>query len=396
MIERRVGVGEMRYKFVIFFFLCIFMSKSELAMAQLQAFDVNASQAILLEANTGQVLFEKNIHDRVEPASLVKLMSMILYMEALERGEASLDDLVVASQAAAAKGGSQIWLEPGETMSVETLLKTITVVSANDSTVALAEYIAGTEDNFVRLMNNRAQEFELENTNFLNSTGLPTDRGEQYISAYDAAFLARELLQYPLIIELSSIWVDYIRDGRSMLKNTNDLINRYPGADGIKTGWTSTSGFHLVGTVEREGFRLIAGVLGSETNQERVEEVSRLLDYGFRAFQNEILARQGEVVAVVSLPRGVQQEVDVLAKEDLSVVIHRGMRDLITKEIVEKEVSAPIKRGDELAELVVYQEGEEMGRIPLLAAEDVNRASLWTRFIRWIQGLITSLLQQER
>lgn len=386
----------MRYKFVIFFFLCIFMSKSELAMAQLQAFDVNASQAILLEANTGQVLFEKNIHDRVEPASLVKLMSMILYMEALERGEASLDDLVVASQAAAAKGGSQIWLEPGETMSVETLLKTITVVSANDSTVALAEYIAGTEDNFVRLMNNRAQEFELENTNFLNSTGLPTDRGEQYISAYDAAFLARELLQYPLIIELSSIWVDYIRDGRSMLKNTNDLINRYPGADGIKTGWTSTSGFHLVGTVEREGFRLIAGVLGSETNQERVEEVSRLLDYGFRAFQNEILARQGEVVAVVSLPRGVQQEVDVLAKEDLSVVIHRGMRDLITKEIVEKEVSAPIKRGDELAELVVYQEGEEMGRIPLLAAEDVNRASLWTRFIRWIQGLITSLLQQER
>lgn len=386
----------MPYKTVLFLLLCFCIIKPGVVQAQAWAFDVNASQAILMEAATGQVLFEKNMHQPVEPASLVKLMSMILIMEALERGEASLDDQVVTSQAAASKGGSQIWLEPGETMSVATLLKTITVVSANDSTVALGEYIAGTEDNFVRLMNSRAQEFGLENTNFSNSTGLPTDRGEQYISAYDAALLARELVQYPLILELSSIWVDYIRDGRSMLKNTNDLINHYSGADGIKTGWTSTSGFHLIGTVERDGFRLIGGVLGSGSNQERVEEVSRLLDYGFRAFQYETLARKGDVVATVHLPQGVTQEVEVLASDELSVVIHRGMRDLITKEIVEIKSSAPVEKGEELAELVVYQEGEEIGRISLQAAEDVKRANLWVRFIRWIRNLITGLLQQER
>lgn len=386
---------ENKYRRFVVFFLLILLFKPGVSMAQLRAFDVNASQAILMEANTGQILFEKNIHEQVEPASLVKLMSMILIMEAIEKGEANLDDKVVTSQAASSKGGSQIWLEPGEIMDVKTLLKTITVVSANDSTVALGEYIAGTEANFVRIMNNRAQEMGLENTYFINSTGLPTDMGDQYISAYDAAVMARELLQYPIILDLSSIWLDYIRDGRSMLRNTNSLINHYPGADGIKTGWTSTSGYHLVGTVEREGFRLIAGVLGAESDQERIEEVSRLLDYGFRVYQLETVAVEGEVVTTIPLPKGVEEEVEVVVGRELSVVIHRGMRDLITKEIIEKDNVAPVEKGEELAEMIFYQEGEYIGRIPLLAAEEVPRASLWTRLIRWFRNLITSLLQRE-
>lgn len=385
----------MRWRFFLLISLLLLLFFQRASFAQTRDFDVNASQAILIEANTGQILFEKNIHEQVEPASLVKLMSMILIMESIEKGEASLDDVVVASHVAASKGGSQIWLEPGESMDVKTLLKTITVVSANDSTVALGEYIAGTEENFVRLMNNKAQEMGLKNTFFSNSTGLPPDFGEHYISVYDAVIMAKELLQYPLILELSSIWLDYIRDGKSMLRNTNRLINHYPGADGIKTGWTSTSGYHLIGTVERDGFRLLAGVLGAESDQHRLEEVSRLLDYGFRVYQLERLAEEGEVVAKISLPQGAQEEIEVSAGEELAVVIHRGMRDLITKEIQEKGIGAPVKAGEEVAEMVVFQEGEEIGRIPLLSTEDVSRANLWTRFIRWVRRIITNLLRQE-
>lgn len=386
----------MRWQNNTLLFLVLVIFILGIGMAKAQDFDVNASNAILLEANTGQILFEKNIHEQMEPASLVKLMSMILIMEAIEKGEASLDDVVVTSVTAASKGGSQIWLEPGEAMDVKTLLKTITVVSANDSTVALGEYIAGTEENFVRLMNNRAQEMGLENTYFSNSTGLPPDWGEQYISIYDAAMMARELIEYPLILDLSSIWLDYIRDGNSMLRNTNRLIQQYPGADGIKTGWTSTSGYHLIGTVERDGFRLIAGVLGTETDQARIEQVSRLLDYGFRVYQLEKVAVEGEVVATISLPQGVLEEIDIKAGRDLDIVIHRGMRDLITTEIQEKGISAPVKAGEELAEMIVFQEGREIGRTPLLATEDVNKANIWIRFIRWFRSLITNLLQQER
>ncbi len=364
-----------------------------LMIAGAQDFDVNASQAIIMEASTGQVLYAKNIDDRVEPASLVKLMSMLLIMEAIEGGEIELDDVVMTSENAASKGGSQIWLEPGERMTVETLLKTVAVVSANDSTVALAEYIAGTEDNFVRLMNERAEELGLENTQFANSTGLPTDRGEQYISLRDAAEIGRLLVEYQLVLDLSSIWIEYIREGASMLRNTNDLIHHYPGADGLKTGWTSTSGYHLLGTVDRDGFRLLSGVLGTDSNQIRMEEVIKLLNYGFRAFEFAQLVEEGENMGEIELPLGIEEEVEVISSKSLEVVIQRGRRGEISQSIESHDISAPVEKGQELGELVFMQEERELGRVPLLAAEDVRRAGLWTRFMRWLRGLMLSLFR---
>ena len=247
--------------------------------AVLDADDVSAPYAILVEPTTGTVIFEKNADERVAPASVTKIMSLLLIMEALERGEIQLDDQVACSEHASSMGGSQIWLEVGEVMSVDDLLKAVAVGSANDATVALAEFLAGSEDAFVRMMNERAAELGMTNTNYMNASGL--DEDDHYTSARDTTIVAAELIKHPLIINYSTIWMDTLRDGETELVNTNRLVRFYQGITGLKTGTTDHAGCCLTATAERDGLALIASVFGSTTSSERFSAARTLLDFGY-------------------------------------------------------------------------------------------------------------------
>lgn len=371
----------------IIFTLYLFAPSAQAADApSSDAISISSPSAILMEKTTGEIIYEKNAYERRAPASVTKVMTMLLAAEAVDAGTVSLDDTVTASAAAASMGGSQIWLEEGETMSFGEMLKCVTVVSANDCCVAIAEHLAGSEDAFVAKMNARAAELGLKDTNFLCCSGL-SDSDEHYSCAYDLAVICRELLKHEFIKDYTTIWMDSIRGGEFGLSNTNKLIYHYPGATGLKTGFTSKAMHCLAASAERDGVEYIAVVLGAESSPARFESAKTLLNY---AFANYTLVSPEGLCALPPLKV-------TLGKSDcVSTVIGEGGGILTEKALAStlsctpslpEELAAPISKGQQLGTLQISSGGKLIREIPIVAGEAVERIGLFEIFGKLMASL---------
>ena len=346
-----------------------------------------AKGAVLMDAATGTVLYEQNAHEKLHPASVTKVMTMLLVMEALDQGKITLTDTVTASQTAAAKGGSQIYLKVGEQMTVETLLKSVAVASANDAACALAEHLAGSEAAFVQKMNQRAKELKMEDTHFVNCTGLDDgeDAKNHLTSAYDIALMSRQLLYYhPTVKNYTTIWMDTVRDGTFGLSNTNKLVRFYSGCTGLKTGYTSQAGFCLSASAMREDMELIAVVLGCSTSQERFSACKSMLDYGFANYA--LIQPDVDAYPEVHITLGVKKQVKVTTADRCSLLIDKGQKNEVrcTLEVMEK-VTAPVSKGQRLGTMTVRCGEQILAQLPLVAEETVPRLSfgqIWKNLLR--------------
>ena len=346
-----------------------------------------AKGAVLMDAATGTVLYEQNAHEKLHPASVTKVMTMLLVMEALDQGKITLTDTVTASQTAAAKGGSQIYLKVGEQMTVETLLKSVAVASANDAACALAEHLAGSEAAFVQKMNQRAKELKMEDTHFVNCTGLDDgeDAKNHLTSAYDIALMSRQLLYYhPSVKNYTTIWMDTVRDGTFGLSNTNKLVRFYSGCTGLKTGYTSQAGFCLSASAMREDMELIAVVLGCSTSQERFSACKSMLDYGFANYA--LIQPDVDAYPEVHITLGVKKQVKVTTADRCSLLIDKGQKNEVrcTLEVMEK-VTAPVSKGQRLGTMTVRCGEQILAQLPLVAEETVPRLSfgqIWKNLLR--------------
>ena len=343
---------------------------------------VQAEAALLMEKETGQVLYAKNEHQTLEPASVTKVMTLLLVMEAIDRGTLAYDDVVTVSDYAASMGGSQIFLSPGEQITVEDLLKGVCVSSGNDAAVALAEQVAGVTELFVQQMNNRAMELGMGDTHFVNPTGLPAEG--HVTSAWDIALMSRELiLHHPDIRRFTTIWMDTIRGGEFGLSNTNKLIRFYDGATGLKTGSTDAAGYCISATAEREGMELIAVVLGSETSQQRFEDAKTMLNYGFSTYVLADITPEETPVAPVRLGRTPSVEAS-LAQSKL--LVGKGQAGGLTRTVkLQENLSAPVEKGQVVGTLTVQSGDTTLAELPLTAAAAVERMTwgdLFTRLLR--------------
>lgn len=339
--------------------------------------NLNAKSALLMDVATGTVLYEKECHERLAPASVTKVMTMLLIMEALDDGRIHLDDQVTASETAAAKGGSQIYLKAGETMPVSDMLKSIAVSSANDCACAIAELIAGSESAFVEQMNQRAAELGMADTHFVNCTGLDDSKeAERHrTSAYDIALMSRQLLKYhPDIKKYTTIWMDTVRGGTFGLSNTNKLIRFYSGATGLKTGFTSGAGYCLSATAKREGMELIAVVMGCESAQKRTADCKALLDYGFATYS---VVRPGlKAGRTVAVHLGKQNTVPVELTERREILVDKARRTSLTARVeLAQLVPAPVEKGQQVGTISVYAGEKLLIQLPLAAAQAVAKLS---------------------
>ena len=351
--------------------------------------DLPAKGAVLIDAATGTVLYEQDSHTALPPASVTKVMTMLLIMEAIDDGRIGWEDSVTASETAAAKGGSQIYLKVGETMSVSTLLKSVAVSSANDAACALAEHIAGSETAFVGMMNQRAKELGMNDTNFVNCTGLDDDpeAKDHKTSAYDIAVMSRELLtKHPDIKKFTTIWMDTVRDGSFGLSNTNKLVRFYSGATGLKTGYTSQAGFCLSASAEREGMELIAVVLGCETSAQRFAACKSMLDHGFASYA--LINPQMEENIFVPVTLGKAKQVQAVPAADSALLIDKSQKNTVQiRTEVEESVAAPVSKGQRLGTMTVRAGEQILAQIPLVAAEPVDRLSFGDLFIRMLRSI---------
>ena len=355
---------------------------------QAAALTVAGKSSLLMDVTTGTVLQESNAHEKLAPASVTKVMTMLLIMEAVDSGKISMTDTVTASEAAAAKGGSQIYLKVGETMSVSDMLKSIAVSSANDCACAMAEHIAGSEEAFVAQMNQRAKELGMNDTNFVNCTGLDdgANGADHKTSAYDIALMSRELLKnHPDIKKFTTIWMDTVRNGTFGLSNTNKLVRFYQGATGLKTGFTSGAGYCLSASAARDGLELIAVVMGAETSQKRFADCKGMLDYGFANYaliQPELESGPAEVPVVL----GKEESVSAKLGEAAPIVIDKGQRPGVTMQAqLEPTVTAPVSRGQRLGTLTVRAGEQVLAQIPLVAAQEVAKLTWGDLFVEVLQ-----------
>jgi len=344
----------------------------------------NARSAILMDAATGSILFEKNSHEPLPPASITKIMTMLLVMEALDEGKIGLNDRVRVSEKAASMGGTQVYLEPGEQMTVEELLKAVAMASANDATVALAEYLAGSEERFVLMMNQKAKELGLKNTQFKNTNGLPEDG--HVSSAHDIAVMSRELLRHARVIQYTSRYEDYLRKETKKpfwLVNTNKLIRQYKGMDGLKTGFTQEAKYGLSATAKRGNMRIIAVVMGEPDIKTRNAEVVQMLDYAFQRYTAQRLFRKGELIGKVEISKGEPEELPLYAEQDLQVLLKRGESSKrLHHKLLQKPLEAPIKKGQEIARLQLINDGRMIAEIPLRAKRSIPKAAWWSTWKR--------------
>lgn len=359
--------------------MVILMLVSAVPMAS--AAESTAKGAILIDCTTGTVLAEHNAHQALPPASVTKVMTMLLVMEALDSGRIGWDDPVTASEAATGKGGSQIYLKVGETMTVTELLKSVAVSSANDAACALAEYVAGSEAAFVEQMNARAKELGMESTHFVNCTGLDDDpeAKKHLTSAYDIALMSRELLMHhPDIQKFTTIWMDTVRDGTFGLANTNKLVRFYPGCIGLKTGYTSGSGFSLSAAAQRDGMTLIAVVLGCESSADRFATCKGLLDRGFASYA--LIDPKLEPMSV-PVVLGKAGQVAVELSGEGAMLIDKGQVNTVRYQTqLEESVTAPVSKGQRLGTMTVYAGEQVLAQLPLVAAEPVERQGFWDIF----------------
>ncbi|MEE3403021.1 MAG: D-alanyl-D-alanine carboxypeptidase family protein [Acutalibacteraceae bacterium] len=350
--------------------------------------ELSAPAAVLMDAETGTVLFEKNSHEVRACASITKVMTLILVMEALDSGKIQWDDTVTASAHAASMGGSDIWLEPGETMSVEEMVKATIVASANDAAVALAELVSGTEKDFVRAMNEKAKELHMKETVFKNCNGL--DEEGHVTSAYDVAVMSAELLRHPKILQYSGIWMDELRGGKTQLVNTNKLLKSYPGITGLKTGTTSKAGSCISATADRDGLRLIAVVLGSSTGKERFSDAAKLLDYGYANYTMLLPEVPPEVFRDIPVKNGMTSSVATTCQITDKLLAGKGRGKSMEPEIYLPEtVEAPIEKGEIIGKLIYKSGGKQIAEYPIAAeasVEAINFNDVMGLFLRSMAG----------
>jgi serine-type D-Ala-D-Ala carboxypeptidase (penicillin-binding protein 5/6) len=345
----------------------------------------NAKSAVLIERDTGTVLYNKNSNEMLPPASMTKIMTMLLVMEAIDLGKIKWDEKVRTSEYAASMGGSQIFLEPGEEMTTEEMLKGIAIGSANDASVAMAERIAGSEDAFVEMMNAKVKELGLKNTVFKNVTGLPEDG--HYSTAHDMAVMAKELLKYEGITKFTGTYEAYLReqsDKKFWLVNTNRLVRFYPGVDGLKTGFTNEAKYCLTATAEKDGMRVIAVVFGAPTSKERNAQISKMLDYAFAQYETHPMYERNFSVGEVKVSKGSESKVQALTSEPISLLTKKGEKvDDVKKEITYlKDLKAPIEKGQTIGTLKLVKNGETLVSSPLVAQASINEANWWTLYKR--------------
>jgi len=357
--------------------------------AQAAPLEVTAKSALLMDAATGTVLFEQNSHEALAPASVTKVMTMLLIMEALDDGRIGWDDTLTASATAAAKGGSQIYLKEGETMSVTDMLKSIAVSSANDCACAMAEHLAGSESAFVDAMNRRAKELGMNDTHFVNCTGLDDDpnAAEHKTSAHDIALMSRELIaNHPEIKKFTTIWMDTVRGGTFGLSNTNKMVRFYNGATGLKTGFTRAAGYCLSATAARDGMELIAVVMGCATSQERFAACKALLDYGFSNYA--LVDPQISEPTAVPVKLGVTDTVQAVPPEKAPMLVEKGQKNLITTQVtLEESVDAPVSKGQRLGTMTVYAGDQVLRELPLVADAAVERLTWGQVFMKLLKYL---------
>lgn len=353
-----------------------------------QTLDIKAKSAILMEPQTGQILYESNSDEQLAPASITKIMSLLLVMEAIDRGDIDLETVISASEHACSMGGSQIWLEPGESMTVDELLKAAVIASANDATVALGEKIAGSEEGFVALMNERAKELGMNSTNFVNCTGL--DAEGHITTAHDVAIMSCELIKHELIKNYSKVWMDSLRDGKSELVNTNKLVRFYEGTTGLKTGTTSTAGYCLSATALRDGMELAAVIMGGETSQDRFNGAKKLLDYGFANYSFSKIDSGLKEDLTVEVENGTEKSLLLKADGTVSLLLPKTSSNKIQrKTVLEESINAPVKKGDKIGSIDIYIGEEKVGEIQLTADSDIKKLSFGETF-KWIlKGIIT-------
>lgn len=353
--------------------------------------DIASKSAVLMDASTGKVLYEKNPHEKLPPASVTKIMTLLLICEALEDGKIKEEDDVQISENAASMGGSQIFLEPGEIQKVDTLVKSIAVASANDACVAMAEYVGGSMEEFVDLMNKRAKELGMKDTNFVNTNGLPVDN--HYTSAYDIALMSKELLSHKKISKYLTIWMDEVVVGKKQAKigisNTNKLVKHYTGATGVKTGFTQQAKYCLSASAMRNNTHLIAVTLCAETSPIRFKDATNLLNYGFANYESVKICGAKDKVATVKFEKGEKENVDLVAKDDLSVLIKKGdKKDFQKKVEIKQDLKLPIKKNTDLGVVKVYRGKELVGETKIINNEDINKAS----YLQMLRRVVDNLL----
>ena len=353
---------------------------------------LNVKAAVLIDADTGKVLFEQDAHKELPPASVTQVMTMLLALEAVEDGKVKLSDKVTVSERAASMGGSQMYMEIGEVHTLEEMLEGIAIVSANDACVAVSEYIAGSEEVFVEKMNQRAKELGMRDTHFVNTNGLPV--AEHYTSAYDIGLMSRLLLKHEHTQKWFNTWQTTIKVGLPGkekdfgLTNTNKLIKQYPGANGIKTGFTQDAGFCLSASATKEDTTLIAVVLGAQTSKIRFEEVSKLLNYGFANYSSVTLADQGQKIKKVTLDKGEPYTINAVAKEKATAFVKKGEEKKAKfKASIDKNIKLPLKKGAKVGTLNVYCGKEKVGSCELVSDRKVEKVSFVTYYIRKIKNL---------
>ena len=367
---------------------CLFLVMLPL-QAEAAALEVAGKSAVLMDAATGTVLYESNSHEALAPASVTKVMTMLLIMEAIDSGKIGWDDSVTASEAAAAKGGSQIYLKVGESMTVSDMVKSIAVSSANDCACAMAEHLSGSEGAFVEQMNQRAKELGMNDTNFVNCTGLDDapDAVNHKTSAYDIALMSRELLKnHPDIKKFTTIWMDTVRGGAFGLANTNKMVRFYDGCTGLKTGFTSGAGYCLSSSAQRDGLELIAVVMGAKTSQERFAACKSMLDYGFANFALYTPALQeGASVPVVL---GKMNSVNAIPGDSTALLVKKGQLSSVTSEVaLEENITAPVSRGQRLGTLTIKSGEQVLSQVPLVAETAVERLGWGDIFVNLLRRM---------
>lgn len=358
-------------------------------LAAPEAPEVDAKSAVLMEKTTGKILYEYNSHQQLQPASVTKVMTLLLVGEALNSGKISIDDIVTTSEHAASLGGSQIYLEPGEKMSLKDMLKSVVISSANDSAVSLAEHIAGSETAFVSMMNKRAEELGMKDTHFVNAHGLDTEG--HVTSAHDIALMSRALLlEFPEVKNYTTIWMDSVRDGKFQLANTNRLIRTYTGATGLKTGYTSGAGHCLTASAERDNMELICVIMGSSSSKARFAAGTSLLDYGFANYALVEVFPE-EILLPIPVKLGVHSQVQPILSGDNTLILDKGTERNLSQRIELSEfLEAPVAENQQIGHLYVYHDDTEIACIPITATESVERISFGGIYRKMFKGLLMS------
>lgn len=369
----------------LFLFIPIVKAEDENSLAE------NSKSAILLEPTTGEIIYEKNVHEKLAPASMTKVMSMLLIMESIDKGIIKWNDMITISDNASGMGGSQILLETGEKMSVEDLFRGVAIASGNDAVVALAEAIAGTEEMFVKMMNDRVKELGLKNTNFKNPHGL--DAANHYSTAYDMAMIAKELVKHEKVLEYTSIYETYLRKNlptKIWLVNTNKLVRFYEGVDGLKTGYTSTAGYCLTFTAKKNNMRLLGVVMGEPESDTRNAEVKEMLDYGFAQYEIETLLSTKSVLETKEVDKGKKRYVDVVPVENINFLNKKasGKRNA-SYEVKINSLKAPLKIGDKVGTLIVKEDNKNIREVNITVKENVDKANIGELFLRNLNDILT-------